>query len=38
MSRTVQVKRDAITMTRIAEVERPPLGDGEDFIIVMDNF
>lgn len=29
MSRTVQVRRDAITETRIAEVDQPPLGDGE---------
>ena len=29
MSRTVQVKRAAITETRIADVDQPPLGDGE---------
>ena len=29
MSRTVQVKRDAITETRIVGLDQPPLGDGE---------
>ena len=29
MSRTVQVKRDAITETRIVDLDQPPLGDGE---------
>ncbi len=29
MSRTVQVKRNAITETRIVDLDQPPLGDGE---------
>lgn len=29
MSRTVQVKRDAITQSRIVDLDQPPLGDGE---------
>ena len=29
MSRTVQVKRDAITQTRIADTPLPPLGEGQ---------
>ena len=29
MSRTVQIKRDAITETRIVDLDQPPLGDGE---------
>ena len=29
MSRTVQIKRDAITETRVVDLDQPPLGDGE---------